>query len=48
MKIKFFCVKVMMIGSVATGRFFCGQKDCAPIPFELAGCGRFDRKSTIF
>jgi tRNA U34 5-carboxymethylaminomethyl modifying enzyme MnmG/GidA len=36
MKIKLFGIKLMMIGSVTTGCFFCGQINGTPGPFELA------------
>jgi hypothetical protein len=47
MKIKFFCVKAMMIGAVATGSLFGSEEYGAPVPFELAGRGRVDRKTAI-
>jgi hypothetical protein len=47
MKVQGIDVKCMMIGSMTTGCFFCGQVNSRPRPFELTGCGSVYGKSLV-
>ena len=46
-KVKSRSIKPVMIGPMTAGRGFLGQEYGAPVPLELAGCGRVDGKTAI-